>query len=208
MTDPTDIYADTARAVAPPGVEPLPALFRFVQAMPYRFPGPRDARHTLAHGWGTCAGKNYLLAELLRAAGIPVAHVIVTGDLRDQLPHLPAAPRALADEGPLPDVHSVLTAVGPDGPVLVDASWDPPLAAHGFPVQGPWDGRTDTLLALSPHAVYAVCGPDPSAEKEAVRARLYRGRDADKARRDRYLIELSAWMETLRPAAGRPSVPR
>ena len=193
----TDVYHETVRRVVE-GEHPLPALFRFVQAMSYRFPGPRDARHTLEHGWGTCAGKNYLLAELLGAAGVPVAHMIAIGDLRESLPDLPPELRALALSGPLPDVHSFLTAVGRDGPVLVDASWDPPLAAYGFPVQSAWDGCTDTVLAFRPHAVYAVCGPDPSAEKDAVRARLYRGRDEDKARRDRYLAELSAWLQTLR----------
>jgi hypothetical protein len=172
----------------------LPALFRFVQAMPYRFPGPRDPLHTLQHGWGTCAGKNYLLAELLRAAGVPVAHQIATGDLRDALPDLPSDLRALAESGPLPDVHSFLTAVGPDGPVVVDASWDPSLAALGFPVQGDWDGCSDTVLALRPHVVYAVCGPDPSTEKDAIRARLYRGREEDRRRRDVYLARLSEWM--------------
>jgi hypothetical protein len=191
-------FVDAVRRAVAPDEHPLPALFRFVQAMPYRFPGPRDARHTLAHGWGTCAGKNYLLAELLRVAGVPVQHMIATGDLRDTLPDLPPDLRTLARSGPLPDVHSFLTALGPDGPVTVDASWDPPLAAYGFAVQGAWDGRTDTTLAIHPRAIYAVCGPDPNAEKEAVHARLYRGRQADQARRSRYLAELSAWMESLR----------
>jgi hypothetical protein len=54
------------------------------------------------------------------------------------------------------------------------------------------------VLAIRPHAVYAVTGADPSAEKDAIRARLYRGRDVDRARRDRYLAGLSSWMETLR----------
>jgi hypothetical protein len=82
--------------------------------------------------------------------------------------------------------------------VLVDASWDPPLAARGFPVQGAWDGTTDTVLALRPHALYAVCGPDPSVEKEALCARFYRGRADDRARRDRYLAALSEWLATVR----------
>jgi arylamine N-acetyltransferase len=192
-------YDEIAARVVTGGEDPLPALFAFVQAMPYRFPGPRDARHTLERGWGTCAGKNYLLAELLQAVGVRVAHLLAVGDLRDMLPDLPPDLRALAKSGPLPDVHSFLTARGPDGPVLVDASWDPPLAAYGFPVQPlPWDGRSDTVPAIHPHAVYAVTGSDPSAEKEEVRARLYRDRPADKARRDRYLLELSAWMEVIR----------
>ena len=198
MTGTGTEYRGVGDRIVPAGEHPLPALFRFVQGMPYGFPGPRDPAHTLEHGWGTCAGKNYLLAALLAAAGVPVAHLIATGDLRDALPHLPPELRALVLSGPLPDVHSFLTAVGPDGPVQVDASWDPPLAEHGFRVQGMWDGCTDTVLALRPHAVYAVCGPDPSAEKEAIRARLYRDRPADKARRDRYLAELSVWMEGLR----------
>ena len=142
MSADASTYAEVASRIVAPGTAPLPALFRFVQALPYRFPGPRDARHTLEHGWGTCAGKNYLLAELLAAADVPVRHMIATGDLRERLPHLPPPLHELAESGPLPDVHSFLTAVGPDGPVLVDASWDPPLAAHGFPVQVPWDDRT------------------------------------------------------------------
>lgn len=164
-----------------------------------------------SQGWGTCAGKNYLLAELLETAGVPVTHMIATCDLRDTLPDLPADLRALAESGALPDVHSFLTVLGPDGPVLVDASWDPPLAGAGFPVQADWDGCANTLLAVRPQAVYAVCGPDPSAEKDAVRGRLYQGREEDRARRDRYLAELSAWMETLRvspvPAAKGPLRP-
>lgn len=192
-------YRAIVEETVPAGAHPLPSLFAFVQSMPYRFPGPRDPLHTLTHGWGTCAGKNYLLAELLWAAGISSAHMIVTGDLREQLPHLPDELRTLAESGPLPDVHSILTVAGPDGPVLVDASWDPPLAAYGFPLQPqPWDGCTDTPLAVRPHATYAVTTSDPSAEKDAIRARLYRARPEDKARRDRYLAELSAWLETLR----------
>lgn len=193
-----ETYRDVIRHHVPAGSHPLPALFRFVQAIPYQFPGPRDAAHTLAHGWGTCAGKNYLLVELLRAAGLPARHMLATGDLRETLPRLPAVLRAWAEAGPLPDVHSLLTAVGPDGPVLVDASWDPPLGAYGFPVQGQWDGTTDTVVAFRPHALYAVCGDDPSAEKDALRARLYRGRAADRERRARYLTEMSAWLATVR----------
>lgn len=194
-----DIYADVvARVLADDGGHPLPNLFRFVQAIPYRFPGPRDPLHTLEHRWGTCAGKNYLLAELLIAAGVSVRHMIATGDLGERPPNVPPHLRAIIDSGSLPDVHSFLTALGPNGPVLVDTSWDPDLGAHGFDVQGDWDGCTDTVLAFRPHAVYAVCGPDPSAEKDLIRARLYRGQDADRDRRDRYLAGLSEWIATLR----------
>jgi hypothetical protein len=192
------IFTEASRQLVQGDVHPLPALFRHVQAMPYRFPGPRDAKQTLASRAGTCAGKNYLLRELLLAAGVPCAHLIATCDLRESLPALPAHLRELAKSGPLPDVHSLLTAVGPDGPVLVDASWDPSLRAHGFTVQGDWDGRSDTAVAVKPHAIYAVCGEDPIVEKEAVRTRLYRGRGADLDRRNLYLTLLSEWMQTLR----------
>ncbi|HZQ36297.1 MAG TPA: hypothetical protein VFD32_10210, partial [Dehalococcoidia bacterium] len=188
-------FAETARAVlARDGRAPLVALFAFVQALPYRWPGPRDAAHCLANGWGTCSGKNYLLAELLAAAGVPCAHTLIAGDLRERPPHLPPALRALLDEGPLPDVHSALTAIGPAGPVTVDASWDPPLARLGFSVApAGWDGTTDTPLAIEPIAVYAVCGLDPTAEKELLRGRVF----ADPAlleRRNRYLELLSNWI--------------
>lgn len=194
-------FAEAARAVlARDGRPPLVALFVFVQALPYRWPGPRDAAHTLAHGWGTCSGKNYLLTELLAAAGVPCAHTLVVGDLTVRPPHVPQALKALLDAGPLPDVHSALSAIGPTGPVTVDASWDPALARLGFPVAPPhWDGTTDTPLAIEPTAIYAVCGPDPTAEKELLRGRIF----ADPAlleRRNRYLQLLSDWIAEQRSA--------
>ncbi len=195
-------FTDAARAVlATDGRPPLVALFAFVQAMPYRWPGPRDAAHTLAHGWGTCSGKNYLLAELLRASGIPCAHTLITGDLSVRPPDVPPALRALLDEGPLPDVHSALTAIGPAGPVTVDASWDPPLARFGFAVApADWDGTCDTPLAITPTAVYAVSGPDPTAEKELLRTRVFGSRPALLERRNRYLQLLSDWIAAVRPS--------
>jgi len=188
-------YAETARTVLTrDGRHPLVALFAFVQALPYRWPGPRDAAHTLEHGWGTCSGKNYLLAELLAAAGVPCAHTLVTGDLATDPPDVPWALRTLLDAGPLPDVHSALTAIGPCGPVTVDASWDPPLARLGFRVAGGWQGETDTPLAIVPTAVYAVSGSDPTAEKELLRARVFGVRPELLERRNHYLQLLSDWI--------------
>ena len=173
---------------------PLVALFAAVQALPYRWPGPRDALHCLENGWGTCSGKNMLLFELLRAAGVPCAHTLIVGDLTVNPPAVPATLRAILGEGPLPDVHAALTALGPAGPVTVDASWDPPLAALGFPVAQRWDGTTDTPLAITPSAVYAVCGHDPVAEKELLRGRVFGEQPELLARRDRYLQALSDWI--------------
>jgi hypothetical protein len=191
-------FLEAARAAL--AREPLVALFAFVQAMPYRFPGPRDAVYTLEHGWGTCSGKNYLLAELLLAAGIPCAHVLVTGDLTMNPPHGTPEMRALLEAGPLPDVHSALTAIGPRGPITVDASWDPPLARLGFPVAIDWDGSEDTPLAITPTAIYAVAGADPTVEKELLRGRVFGGRSELLERRNRYLELLSGWIAQNRMA--------
>lgn len=188
-------FATTARALlAGAKRPPLVELFAFVQALPYRWPGPRDALHCLDHGWGTCSGKNMLLFELLRATGVPCAHTLIVGDLTLNPPAVPATLRAVLDEGPLPDVHAALTALGPAGPVTVDASWDPPLARLGFPVAPNWDGATDTPLAITPSAIYAVCGHDPVAEKELLRGRIFGRRPELLARRDRYLQLLSDWI--------------
>jgi transglutaminase-like putative cysteine protease len=188
-------FAATARELlARDGRSPLEALFAFVQALPYRWPGPRDALHCLENGWGTCSGKNMLLYELLRAAGIPCAHTLIVGDLTVNPPAVPATLRTILGEGPLPDVHAALTALGPTGPVTVDASWDLPLAALGFPVARNWDGSIDTPLAITPSAVYAVCGHDPVLEKELLRGRVFGGQPELLARRDRYLHLLSTWI--------------
>ena len=188
-------FAATARKLLAQATRPpLPELFAFVQTLPYRWPGPRDALHCLEHGWGTCSGKNMLLFELLRAAGVPCAHTLIIGDLTVNPPAVPAALRAILAEGPLPDVHAALTALGPAGPVTVDASWDPPLATLDFPVAQNWDGLSDTPLAITPSAVYAVCSHDPVAEKELLRGRVFGGRPELLARRDRYLQLLSDWI--------------
>lgn len=188
-------FAEAARALLADNARPpLIALFAHVQALPYRWPGPRDALHCLENGWGTCSGKNSLLYELLRAAGVPCAHTLVVGDLTVNPPAVPATLRAILGEGSLPDVHAALTALGPAGPITVDASWDPPLAQLGFAVAQHWDGTSDTPLAITPSAVYAVCGPDPVAEKELLRGRIFGGQPELLARRDRYLHALSDWI--------------
>ena len=113
-------------------------------------------------------------------------------------PAIPPELAAILAEGSLPDVHSALTAIGPNGPVTVDASWDPPLARLGFPVADGWDGTTDTPLALAPTCVYAVIGPDPTAEKELLRARVFGGHPELLERRNRYLQLLSDWIAATR----------
>jgi hypothetical protein len=51
----------------------------------------------------------------------------------------------------LPVAHHLACRVRIDNRwVLVDVTWDLPLACAGFPVNEPWDGRADTICAVKP----------------------------------------------------------
>jgi hypothetical protein len=63
--------------------------------------------------------------------------------------HYPPELRALASA--MPVTHHLACRVRiNDRWILVDATWDRPLAIGGFPVNEHWDGRSDTLCAVKP----------------------------------------------------------
>jgi hypothetical protein len=170
---------------------------REIQCVPYLWPAPPDAASARRARAGTCASKHAWLTEELDALGIVSLPLLVVG---------PLVPRQLADAPDLRDgaalleVHECLTVLTPwAGPLRVDVTWDPPLAAHGLPATLEWDGSSDMRTAVD------ATGPGWSLPrdglrdaKEALRARLYA--PGERSRRDRTLAALAARFSAWRTA--------
>jgi hypothetical protein len=124
------------------------ALVHEVQAKPYAWPGEPAADAVRQAGTGTCASKHALLAEELAALGVSSSPLLVVGSL---VPPVLTTEDDCRDGLSLREVHECLTVQTPwAGPLLVDVTWDPALAAHGLASTRPWDGESDMRLAVDP----------------------------------------------------------
>jgi hypothetical protein len=158
-----------------------------VRRLPYAWPAPPDADAAERDGVGSCASKHALLARRLDAVGVPSLPLLAVGPL---VPAVLAGDPDLAEGADLVEVHECLTVLTPwAGPVRVDVTWDPPLVARGLP-GGPWDGWSDTPLAVGDAGPgWAVPRDGLRAAKEGLRRRLYGPGERDV--RDRVLAALS-----------------
>lgn len=191
-------FSDDARR------ERLVETVRAVQALPFVWPGPPDAAAARQARAGTCASKHALLAEMLDVLALPTLPLLVVGPL---VPAITADDAELARGRALLEVHECLTVGTPwAGPVRVDVTVDPPLAARGLPATLGWDGASDMALAIdSVGPGWSVRRPELRAAKEALRRRLYG--PGERAERDAILRRLSALYAGWRVAANREGRP-
>jgi hypothetical protein len=153
------------------------------------WPGSPAAAAARAAGAGTCASKHALLAEELERLGVASLPLLVVGPL---IPRVATDDPALGAGCGLLEVHECLTVLTPwAGPLRVDVTFDPRLAAHGLPSTLDWDGRSDMAVAVDALGPgWSVSRADLRVTKERLRERLY-GR-GERARRDAVLRRLSA----------------
>jgi len=84
--------------------------------------------------------------------------------------------------------------------VMVDATWDPPLARAGFPVNLKWDGCSDTLNAVKPIEKIVH---DSAVERDEYAREMEAGYSVGGSEAyARFVRELNAWLEEVR--AGGP----
>jgi hypothetical protein len=132
----------------------LIAVFEHVRDIPYSLSVPMTDPDTapeqiLLLGKGYCGPKHYCLAEMYRRLGYEVVYATFPFLWNDPDLLYPAELRELATG--LPVAHHLACRVRIDNRwVLVDATWDQPLASGGFPVNEHWDGRADTACAVKP----------------------------------------------------------
>lgn len=138
------------------GKDPLQAriaIFEHVRDIPYSIMVPMTDPKTapeqiLARGRGYCGPKHYLLAALYRRLGLDVVYATFPFLWDDPGIRYPPELRSLAAGMPVA-YHLACRVLISGRWVLVDATWDLPLALGGFPVNASWDGFSDTKCAVT-----------------------------------------------------------
>jgi hypothetical protein len=103
----------------------------------------------LSQGKGYCGPKHYLLAAMYRKLGLEVVFATFPFLWNDPDLRYPQDLRVLA--AAVPVAYHLACRVRIKGRwVLVDATWDPPLANGGFPINEHWDGYSETRCAVKP----------------------------------------------------------
>jgi hypothetical protein len=130
------------------------SIFSRIRDIPYSLVVPMTHEKTLQEqiltaGKGSCAAKHYLLAEMFRYLDIPVEYTTFPFLWNDPDLHYPQDLRKLAATLPVAYHLACLVQMGSRW-ILVDATWDLPLAKAGFPVNEYWDGNSETKCAVKP----------------------------------------------------------
>ena len=215
--------------------ESMCSIFSHIRDIPYSLVVPPTGAKSpqeeiLVAGKGSCGAKHYLLADMFRNLNISVVYATFPFLWNDPDLHYPPELRNLAATLPVAHHLACRVQIGSRW-VLVDATWDLPLAKAGFPVNEHWDGYSETKCAvksLKSPVRMAFCRTatnEPCREKdevelkpvdgeknhwqEAYRARYYKRKISlcspdDVERTRRFSREFSSWLETLResPATG------
>ena len=212
--------------------ESMISIFSHIRDIPYSLVVPATIAKSpqeeiLLAGTGSCAAKHYLLADMFRHLDLNVVYATFPFLWNDPDINYPPELRKLAATLPVAHHLACRVQIGSSW-VLVDATWDLPLAKAGFPVNEHWDGHAETKCAVKPQkspvrtafcrtATSEPCrGKDEAAlgpvdgEKnhrdEADRARYYNRkislRSTDEVERIRqFNREFSSWLETVRTSA-------
>jgi hypothetical protein len=136
------------------GREVLAAVFAGIRDIPYyvdpgHFSVKKGASRMLADGRGSCFPKHYLLRWMCDKLGFKTANCLYGfywKDLKLDYPY-----NILSKASGLPVTYHLACRVFLDGKwVLLDATWDTALGNAGFPVNAVWDGKSDTVLGVTP----------------------------------------------------------
>ena len=130
------------------------SIFEHIRDIPYSLSVPitdsiTSPEQLLIAGKGSCGPKHYLLAEMFRKLNLSVVYATIAFSWRDPDLSYPPGLRKLAWKLPVA-YHLACRVQAGCRWILVDATWDPPLAKAGFPVNDPWDGYSETRCAVKP----------------------------------------------------------
>ncbi|MDO9325711.1 MAG: transglutaminase domain-containing protein [Methanoregula sp.] len=132
----------------------LCSIFSHIRDIPYSLVVPlndskKPQEQILLTGKGSCGSKHYLLAEMFRYMNIPVVYATFPFLWNDPDLDYPPDLRKLAATLPVAHHLACRVQIGCSW-ILVDATWDLPLAKAGFPVNEHWDGYSKTECAVKP----------------------------------------------------------
>jgi hypothetical protein len=210
------------------------SIFSHIRDIPYSLVVPEHGsippqEQILIAGKGSCAAKHYLLADMFRNLNVSVVYATFPFLWNDPDLRYPPQLRALAATLPVAHHLACRVQIGCRW-VLVDATWDLPLAQAGFPVNADWDGYSETKCAVKPlkspvrtafcrtatnepcrgkdeAALMPVDGEKDHWQKED-RDRYYSERVSLRSpneveRIQQFSREFSSWLETVRTPASR-----
>jgi hypothetical protein len=212
--------------------ESMCSIFSHIRDIPYSLVAPvNDAKtpqeQILIAGKGSCGAKHYLLAEMFRNLNLTVVYATFPFLWNDPDLHYPPQLRKLAATLPVAHHLACRVQVGCNW-ILVDATWDLPLAKAGFPVNEDWDGYSGTKCAVKPlkspvrtafcrtatnepyrgknEAAFTPVDGKTNHRAEDDRARYCAGkialRTSDEVEHTRqFSREFSSWLETVRISA-------
>lgn len=176
------------------------AVFEHIRDIPYAIvPALRDPANgpagILEMGRGSCQPKHWLLAILFKHLGIEVKYATYPFKWGDQGIKFPPDIEKMA--GKLPSAYHLACKAYIDGRwILVDATYDLPLAKYGFAVNISWDGTSDTKNAVKPIIEVLHKTPEERVRYETDKKSLYS--EQDKALYAEFIDKLNAWLGEIR----------
>jgi hypothetical protein len=205
------------------------SIFDHIRNIPYSLSVPvpgsiTSSEQVLIAGKGSCGPKHYLLAEMFRKLNLSVVYATIAFLWNDPDLRYPPSLRKQAAKLPVAYHLACRVQVGCRW-ILVDATWDPPLAKAGFPVNDHWDGYSETKCAVKPLTLQVrppidslqkigscyrtrdeeFCVPDSEKNhwNEVDRVRYYREKVNGRTPREVELIkqfnrEFDAWLDNVR----------
>lgn len=144
---------------------------------------------------GSCAPKHFLLARMFEMLPIPIQYVSYPFSWNAKSVAYPPELRKLAEVIPT-GYHLACKARIENRWVVIDATWDRPLARVGFPVNKSWDGASDTKLAVEP--LDEMIHENAQGRMRFLQARKSSWTTEDHARTDRFTSALNIWLEDVR----------
>ena len=144
---------------------------------------------------GSCSPKHFLLGRMFEMLRIPTQYVTYPFSWNVTSVAYPPELRKLAEDVPI-GYHLACKARIENQWVVVDATWDRPLARVGFPVNESWDGIGDTRLAVEP--LDDLVHENAQERMRFVQARKSSWTTDDHARTDHFTSALNNWLEDVR----------
>jgi hypothetical protein len=176
------------------------SIFDHIRDIPYavipEIRNPVDGPQGLLEGMkGSCTPKHFLLGRMFEMLRIPIKYVSYPFSWNAKSVAYPLELRKLAEVLPI-EYHLACKARIENKWVVVDATWDRPLARVGFPVNESWDGVNDTKLAVD--ALDEIVHESVQERVNFVQARKSSWTADDNNRTDRFISALNNWLETVR----------
>lgn len=172
-------------------------VFEKTRDIPYGSTGERNPENIVEEKLGSCSGKHILLNNLFQLLGFDSKVLTCSHYFNDALPSGNEYPKPLQEilqNYRVIDFHHFIKLKKGDKWLNVDATWDSPLKAYGFPANLVWRGDADTIIAVHPITFYSETN-DVIGLKRKLIAELS---PEDREIRNEFMRLLTDWLRKIR----------